>query len=121
MEIKSYRDLRVWQVGMELVTDVYRFTPTFPKDEMFNLTSGIRRSAITIPSKIVEGHTAETRKDFLYAIDTAQKTLASLQTQIEVAGRLNYLDADLVQKTLAKTESLAKQLYALRNALLRDG
>jgi four helix bundle protein len=87
---------------------------------MFNLTSGIRRSAITIPSKIAEGHTAESPKDFLYGIDTAQKTLALLQTRIEVAGRMNYLDETVVTSTLAKTESLAKQLYALRNALQRE-
>ena len=121
MEIKSYRDLRVWQAGMDLVTDLYHFTRHFPKDEMFNLTSGIRRAAIAIPTKIAEGHTAETRNDFLYAIDAAQKTLANLQTQIEVAGRLTYLDEEVVRATLDKTESLAKQLYALRNALRRDG
>ena len=120
MEIKSYRDLRVWQVGMDLVTEIYHYTLNFPKGEMFNLTSGLRRAAITIPTKIAEGHTAETRRDFLYAIDAAQKSLASLQTQIEVAGRLTYLDAEIVHTTLAKTESLAKQLYAIRNALLRD-
>lgn len=121
MELKSYRDLRVWQAGMELVEVIYRFTLAFPRDEMFNLTSGLRRAAIQIPTKIAEGHTAESQRDFLYGIDQAQKTLASLQTQVEVAGRLNYLSEDVVRSTLDKTESLAKQLYSLRNALLRNG
>jgi four helix bundle protein len=78
MEIKSYRDLRVWQAAMDLVEAVYRLTLEFPRSELFNLTTGMRRSAIQIPTKIAEGHTSEQLKDYLYGIDGAQKTLASL-------------------------------------------
>jgi four helix bundle protein len=121
MEIRSYRDLRVWQASMDLVEEVYRLTLEFPKAELFNLTTGIRRAAITIPTRIAEGHASEQLRDYLFGLDGAQKSLATLQTQIEVAGRLGYLPDDAVARALAHTESLAKQLYALRNALLRNG
>ena len=121
MEIKSYRDLRVWQAAMDLVEVVYRLTLDFPRAELFNLTGQMRRAAVQIPSKIAEGHTAEQLRDYLYNVDAAQKTLANLQTQVEAAGMLGYLSREEVDQTLQRTESLGKQLYALRNALQRRG
>lgn len=120
MEVKNYRDFRVWQAAMDLVEQVYRLTLHFPREELFNLTTGLRRAAITIPTKIAEGHTSASLKDYLFGIDGAQKTLAMLQTQVEVAGRLGYLTTEAIDRMNARMESLAKQLYALRNALLRD-
>jgi four helix bundle protein len=121
MEIKSYRDLRVWQAAMDLVEVIYRFTLGFPRAELFNMTTGMRRVSVEIPTKIAEGHTSEQLRDYLGGIDAAQKKLANLQTQIDLSGRLGYVSPEVVQKTTEQAESLARQLYALRNALLRNG
>ncbi len=119
MAILSYRDLRVWQASMDLVEGVYRLSADFPAREVCTLASQMRRAAISIPSNIAEGHTKENTKEYLYHISVAQGSLAELQTQLEIAGRLGYLSPDQLGFTLDQTVSLAKQLYSLRNALLR--
>ena len=115
--IKSYRDLRVWQAAMDLVEAIYRLTVNFPRSEIFNLVSGLRRTAVAVPSKIVAGHTSEDLKDHLYLLNQAQTLLSDMATQIEVSGRLEYITADLVESTTKQIESLRSQLYALRNSI----
>ena len=114
---KGFRDLRVWQCGMELVEEVYRLTRGFPKEELYGLTSQLRRAAVSIPSNIAEGQTRKHVKEFLQFLSTAQGSLAEVQTQIELAGRLKYLSAEQIEPALERADSLAKQLYALRNSL----
>jgi four helix bundle protein len=119
MTIKSFRDLRVWQIGMDLVELVYRLTQEFPKEEIYGLTSQMRRAAVSIPSNIAEGHTREYTKEYLQHLSIAQASLAELQTQIEIAGRLKYLALGQVKPALEQAMSLSRQLYALRNALVK--
>jgi len=114
---KGFRDLRVWQCGMELVEEVYRLTRCFPKEELYGLTSQLRRAAVSIPSNIAEGQTRKHVKEFLQFLSTAQGSLAEVQTQIELAGRLKYLSAEQIEPALARADSLAKQLYALQSSL----
>ena len=114
---KGFRDLRVWQCGMELVEEVYRLTRGFPKEELYGLTSQLRRAAVSIPSNIAEGQTRKHVKEFLQFLSTAQGSLAEVQTQIELAGRLKYLSAEQIEPALERADSLAKQLYALQNSL----
>ncbi|HEU5102285.1 MAG TPA: four helix bundle protein [Roseiflexaceae bacterium] len=121
MTINSFRDLRVWQIGMELVEQIYRLTQLFPNHEQFGLTSQLRRSAISIPSNIAEGHVREYLKEYLYHVSVAQGSLAELQTQVEIAERLSYLPHDQSEQILKTAESLSRQLYALRNSLSRRG
>ncbi|HEX8202156.1 MAG TPA: four helix bundle protein [Isosphaeraceae bacterium] len=121
MAIQNYHDLRVWQAGMDLVEQIYLLTARFPDRELYGLVSSMRRAAVAIPSNVAQGHTLETTKDYLYHISRAQGHLADLQTQVEIAGRLGYLPAEHVDRTLEQTVALAKQLYAPRNALLRNG
>jgi four helix bundle protein len=119
MPINSFRDLRVWQLGMDLVERIYRVTEQFPTKEVYGLTSQMRRSAISIPSNIAEGHTREHSKEYLNNVSMAQASLAELQTQVEIAGRLNYLRSEEMHQVLEEAATLSKQLYALRNALAR--
>src|SRR5882762_9854107 len=114
---KGFRDLRVWQGGMELVEEVYRLTRGFPREELYGLTNQLRRAAVSIPSNIAEGQTRSHIKEFLQFLSTAQGSLAEVRTQIELAGRLKYLPAEQVEAALERAGSLAKQLYALRNSL----
>src|SRR5688572_6023373 len=73
MKLKSFRNLRIWQLAMELVELIYRTTGNFPKEELYGLTSQIRRAAVSIPSNIAEGHTREHTKEFLHHLSMAQE------------------------------------------------
>lgn len=117
MAIKSFRDLRVWQQGMELVEQIYVLTRSFPGNEMYGLINQMRRAAVSIPSNIAEGHTRESTAEYLHFLSIAQSSLAELQTQTEISVRLKYANFESAKPTLETTESLAKQIYALRNSL----
>jgi four helix bundle protein len=115
--IKSFRELRVWQQGIELVQDIYRVTERFPAQEVYGLTSQMRRAAVSIPSNIAEGHVREHIKEYLNHLSMAQASLAEVGTQVEIAVRLKYIGVDQSNTLFDKSTSLAKQLHALRNAL----
>jgi four helix bundle protein len=121
MTINNFRELRVWQAGMELVEEIYRLTQSFPQQEIYGLVSQMRRSAVSIPSNIAEGHTRESSKEYLYHLSVAQASLAELQTQIEIASRLEYIGQQQAAQAIDQSASLSRQLYALRNSLLKRG
>lgn len=121
MTINSYRELRVWSEGIELVQHVYRVTQEFPKNETFGLTSQMQRAAISVPANIAEGHTREHRKEYLHHVSIAQASLAELETHLEIAARLRYASSERIKQLMDQAASLGKQLYALRNALLKQG
>lgn len=89
---KPHKKLDLWKLAMELVIRVYEVTDRFPKDERFSLTDQIRRAAISIPSNIAEGAARQTRKEFANYLHMAQGSLSELDTQLELARLLNYLD-----------------------------
>ncbi len=90
-KVRSYRDLVAWQKALELVTEIYRKSQNFPKEEMFGLTSQIRRAAVSIPSNIPEGHNRLSRKEYKYFLGNARGSVAEIGTQIMIAKNLNYL------------------------------
>jgi four helix bundle protein len=89
----SYRDLRVWQLAMELVISVYTQTRGFPKEETYGLTSQMRRSAVSIPSNIAEGRGRSTDADRAVFSCHARGSLLELETQILIAQHLEYVEA----------------------------
>ena len=114
---KSFRDLLVYQKAKELEREIFKLSATFPREEIFALTSQIRRAAVSIPSNIAEGHTRESTKEYLHHLSIVQASLSEVETQIEIAFRLKYCSQEELNKTQTHATSLAKQLYALRNAL----
>ena len=92
--MKTFRDLLIWQKAMVLVTKCYSVTKQFPKEELFSLTSQIRRCSISIPSNIAEGFGRETNKDYHRFLNIAMGSLFEFQTQIEIAHNLEYLSQD---------------------------
>ncbi len=110
MAIKSFRDLRVWQAGMDLVEAIYRITQPFPAHEQYGLTSQMRRAACSIPSNIAEGHTRQYTKEYLYHLSVAQASLAELETQLEISARLGYLLLESKESALNQTVSLQASL-----------
>lgn len=111
MEIKSYRDLHAWQRAMDFVTAVYQATAKFPRDEIYGLTSQLRRSAVSVPSNIAEGNGRQSTRDFINFLSIAYGSLNEAQTQIVIAHRLGYLTAD---------ETLSHEISRLINGLTRS-
>jgi four helix bundle protein len=117
--INHFRELQVWQRGMDLVVAVYRLSAEFPRAEIYGLTSQVRRSAVSVPSNIAEGHTRESTKEYLQHLSVAQASLAEVETQLEIACRLAYLRPEQLTPVLGESAILGKQLFALRNALVK--
>ena len=114
----SFRDLQVWQRGMDIVETVYRISGEFPKTETYGLTGQLRRAAVSVPSNIAEGHARSSTKEYLHHISMAQGSLAELETQLEVAARLKYVGAEELAHVQEECIYLGRQLYQLRDALL---
>jgi len=92
--MKTFRDLIVWQKAMQLVTDTYQITLNFPKEELYGLTSQIRRCSISIPSNMAEGYGRNSTEDYLRFLKISRGSLYELQTQIEIAFNLHYIKKD---------------------------
>lgn len=119
MKVSHFRELHVWQRGMDLVEAVYRLSSGFPKSELYGLTGQIRRAAVSNPSNVAEGHTRESAREFLNFVSVAQASLAEVETQLEIAVRLRYTTATDSAPLLEQATVLGKQLYALRDALAK--
>jgi four helix bundle protein len=104
---------------MDIVEAVYRVTGGFPKSELYGLTGQVRRAAVSVPSNIAEGHTRASTKEYLNHVSIAQASLAEVETQLEIASRLGYIDSVELKPVLDQAVVLGKQLYALRDALLK--
>jgi four helix bundle protein len=111
--IKSYRDLLVWQKGIDLVVESYRATTQFPKSETYGLTSQIRRAASSIPANVAEGYGRGSRKDYTQFLFIAQGSLKELETHFIVAEKLVYLTGAQKAKLLSKTDELGRMLASL--------
>jgi len=113
---KNFRELEVWHLGVELAETVYRVTARFPKSELFALSSQMRKAAVSIPSNIAEGRSRESRREFLHFLSISRGSLAELETQLELAIRLDYTDSDL---HAARTQSdvLGKKINSLQTSL----
>jgi four helix bundle protein len=115
--IRSYRDLDAWTVSMNLAEDCYRFTEGFPKAEAFGLAAHIRRSAVSIPSNIAEGHNRRSRPAYTNHVTIAMGSQAELETQLELARRLKYGDPEEVTRLLEEASEVGRILHGLWTAL----
>lgn len=120
MQIRSFRDLRVWHAAIESVDAIYPATASFPRNEIYGLTSQMQRAAVSVPSNIAEGHTRESTKEYLQHLSIAQASLAELETQIEIAKRRNYISEIDTSRLIESVSSLGRRLFALRNALINS-
>ena len=112
-EIQSYRDLRVWQLAMDLVESCYRLTKTFPREEQFGLTSQIRRASTSIPSNIAEGYGREQTGAYVQFLKVAQGSLKELETQLLLVVRLELVDGSGVTALLGTFDEIGRMLRAL--------
>ena len=117
-EIKSYQDLIVWQKAMDLVVLVYQATRLFPKEELYGLTSKVRRAVVSIPSNLAEGHARKSRAEFLNFVSIAQGSRAEVETQIMIAVRLSYIHQTKAQPMQHLLLEIGKMLNTLKTRLL---
>lgn len=112
-EIRSYRDLRVWQAGMDLAEQCYQLTRDFPRSELFGMTSQIRRAAASVPANIAEGYGREHRGEYMKFLRIAQGSLKELETHLLLAERCQVASSQATRPILARCESLGKMLRTL--------
>jgi four helix bundle protein len=117
MGVQSHRELEVWQLGMDLAEECYRVTKSFPKEELFGMTSQIRRAAVSIPANIAEGQGREHTKEFLHHLSVARGSLVELETHLMLSQRVGLLDQAKATHILAQTERISRMLSGLRKAL----
>lgn len=115
--MKNYRDLKVWQFGMDLAISVCRLMESFPKHEQYGICSQLRRCSVSIPSNIAEGHQRDSTKEFLRHLSITRGSLAELETQIMIAQRLDYLTHEKSQQLLSQMDELSRMLQGLQAAL----
>jgi four helix bundle protein len=110
---ESYRDLIAWRKAMDLVTDVYQVTQSFPRDELYGLTNQLRRAAVSVPSNIAEGQARLSRKEFHHFLSHARGSLVEIETQLTIAENLGYLGPNHARPLLEKASELGKVLNGL--------
>jgi four helix bundle protein len=110
---ESYRDLIAWQKAKDLALDISARTREFPKTEIYGLTSQVRRAAVSVPSNIAEGKGRYSQKEFVQFLHHARGSLLELETQIEIARELGYLDPFTFKRIVSKTTELGRILNGL--------
>jgi four helix bundle protein len=116
--IKDFKDLIVWQKAMELVAEVYLLIKKLPKEELFALSSQIRRSAISIPSNIAEGQGRNSTKEFIQFLAIAKGSKAELETQLLLCLKINYLNSSDIETSINLIQEIGKMLNAFQKSLL---
>jgi len=115
--INSYRDLQVWQDGMALAETCYRLAKELPREELFAMSSQIRRSASSIPANIAEGHGRENTQSFIQYLRIAQGSLKELETHLLLAQRVELLNAMQLQAPMDHCNVLGRRLRSLIRSL----
>ena len=120
MQVRSYRDLEVWQKAMVLVEECYRASTSFPPAEMYGLTNQLRRAAVSVPANIAEGHARQYTREFIQQLSIAYASLAELETHIQIAARLGFFRDGGESRLLAKCGEVGRLINGLRRALRPD-
>ncbi|KAB2866224.1 MAG: four helix bundle protein [Bauldia sp.] len=120
MDIRSYRDLRVWREAMDLAEGCYRLTNTFPREELFGMTSQIRRASVSIAANIAEGYGRESTGVYVQFLRVAQGSLKELETHLLLAERVGLAAGEPVRAILDTCESVGKMLRSLIRSVERS-
>ena len=113
----SYRDLIVWQRAIELVTQIYRFTASFPDSERYGLTAQIRRAAVSVPSNVAEGQGRMSKGEFKQFLGHARGSLLEVETQITISRNLGFATTHQSEELLNRTAEVGKMLNGLVHSL----
>jgi four helix bundle protein len=118
--ITSYRDLDVWQVTMDLAVACYSLTRAFPNDELFGMTSQIRRAATSVPANIAEGYGRDNRGEYVHHLRIAQGSLKELETHLLLVQRVGLALTEDVEPILQQADRAGRMLRSLYRVLQRS-
>jgi four helix bundle protein len=118
-EVRSFRDLLVWQRATEFTLQIYRLTENFPASERFGLTSQLRRSSASVAANIAERHARSTRPDYARFVSVAQGSLAESRTYLRIAERLGLASHDVLAPIDDLADEISRMLTALRARLVQ--
>ena len=119
MSLQSFKELEVWQLAMDLAEACYSATKAFPREELFGLTSQIRRAAVSIPANIAEGQGREHTREFLHHLSHARGSLMELETHLLLSHRIGLLDQPKLDDLTTRLHRIGRMLSGLRKALER--
>ena len=114
----KFKDLKVWQKSVELATDIYKLTSTYPSEEKFGLIGQMRRCVVSIASNIAEGAGRNTKKDFSNFLSIAYGSCCELNTQLIISYNLSYITQDKLKEIDDYIEEIQKMLFSLKNTLV---
>jgi len=115
-----HKNLDAWKKAMDLVTEVYRITSKFPKEEIYGLISQLRRASVSVPSNIAEGAAGRTNADFARFLTMALGSLSEMDTQIEISYRLNYIEINKFDILIEKVDQCKSIVFGLKKSVLRN-
>ncbi len=115
--MRNFKELKVWQKGISLVVDIYKLTKSFPSDELYGLTSQMRRSAISVPSNIAEGSGRNSDKELNRFLDISLGSSFELETQIIIASKLQYLSDEEFDNLMLSVQEEQKMLSGLQKSI----
>ena len=117
MKTSDYKDLRVWQQSMGIVTDIYKLIYLLPIEEKYGLSDQIRRAAVSIPSNIAEGQARGSNKEFCHFLSISRGSLAELETQLLLTVRLGFLYDQQIADLLTRLRDIDKMIGGLMRRL----
>ena len=117
--VRSFRDLRIWQLGMDLAVKSYELSRKLPRDEMFGLISQIRRSAASVPANVAEGHGRESTPSFVQFLRVAQGSLKELETHLVLAERVGLVGRPDIADLVERCDRLGRMIRSLIRTLQR--
>ena len=116
-EYKTHKDLDVWKNSINFVTEIYKLTGNFPKEEIYCISNQMRRAAVSIPSNIAEGAGRKHNKEFIQFLHIAMGSSSELETQIFISKNLNYISEEQMNTILEKLYDIRKMLSGLLKAV----
>jgi len=117
MEMRNFRELRIWQRSMDLAEMVYKLTDSFPKEKRFGIISQLRRCVVSIPSNISEGAGRGTNKQFRYFLEMSMGSCNESQTQLELSFRPGYINKEVLDKISDEAIQIYKMVLRFYNSL----
>lgn len=113
--MRKYKDLKIWKRSVDLSTEIYRLTSTFPSEEKYGLVSQMRRSSISVPSNIAEGAGRSSDKEFKRFLDISYGSLYELQTQIIISHNLGFVEEKFFEKIEGEIIEIQKMIFTYAN------
>lgn len=117
MKVKDYKDLRVWQKGIEIVDKIYLITKGFPKEELYGLITQMRRAAVSIPSNIAEGFVRKHSREYKQFLYVSLGSCAELDTQLVITSRRDYITNEKLEELSEDINHETRMLVSLINKL----